>query len=58
VKKHFPGKEFKNSTPRNVRLSEAPSHSKPINYYDKFSRGALNYMEETKELDSRVEHNI
>lgn len=58
VKKHFPGKVFKNSIPRNVRLSEAPSHSKPINYYDKFSRGALNYMEVTKELINRVEHNI
>lgn len=55
VKKHFPGKLFKNSIPRNVRLSEAPSHSKPINYYDKFSRGALNYMEVTRELISRVE---
>ncbi len=56
IKKHFPNKVFKNSIPRNVRLSEAPSHSKPINYYDKFSRGALNYMEVTKELIERVEH--
>lgn len=58
VKKHFPGKVFRNSIPRNVRLSEAPSHSKPINYYDKFSRGALNYMEVTKELIQRAERNI
>lgn len=58
VKKHFPGKVFKNSIPRNVRLSEAPSHGKPINYYDKFSRGSLNYMEVTRELISRSEHNI
>ncbi len=58
VKKHFPGKVFKNSIPRNVRLSEAPSHGKPINYYDKFSRGALNYMEVAKELVARAEHNI
>lgn len=55
VKKHFPGKVFKNSIPRNVRLSEAPSHSKPIIYYDKFSRGALNYMEVTKELLERAD---
>lgn len=55
VKKHFPGKIFKNSIPRNVRLSEAPSHSKPIYYYDKFSRGALNYMEVARELVNRVE---
>ncbi|MBQ9721611.1 MAG: ParA family protein, partial [Oscillospiraceae bacterium] len=26
--------------PRNVRLSEAPSHGKPINGYDRLSRGA------------------
>ena len=58
IKKHFPGKIFRNSIPRNVRLSEAPSHSKPINYYDKFSKGALNYMEVTKELINRCEHNI
>ncbi|MBE6700919.1 MAG: ParA family protein [Ruminococcaceae bacterium] len=58
VKKHFPGKVFRNSIPRNVRLSEAPSHSKPINYYDKFSRGALNYMEVARELIERAEHNI
>ena len=55
VKKHFPGKVFKNSIPRNVRLSEAPSHSKPIYYYDKFSRGALNYMEVAREFIERVE---
>ena len=58
IKKHFPDKVFKNSIPRNVRLSEAPSHSKPIYYYDKFSRGALNYMEVARELNERVEHNI
>lgn len=56
VKKHFPGKLFKNAIPRNVRLSEAPSHSKPINYYDKFSRGALNYLEVTKELIERTDN--
>lgn len=55
VKKHFPGKVFKNPIPRNVRLSEAPSHSKPIYYYDKYSRGALTYMEVAKELVERVE---
>ncbi len=54
IKKHFPGKLFKNSIPRNVRLSEAPSHGKPIYYYDKFSRGALNYMEVAKEFEKRI----
>lgn len=54
IKKHFPDKLFKNPIPRNVRLSEAPSHSKPIQYYDKYSRGALNYMETARELIERT----
>ncbi len=58
IKKHFPDKVFRNSIPRNVRLSEAPSHSKPIFYYDKFSRGALNYMEVAKEFIQRIDNNI
>ena len=43
VKKHFPGEVFASVVPRNVRLSEAPSHGKPINYYDRVSRGAEAY---------------
>ena len=43
VKKHFPGEVFSSVVPRNVRLSEAPSHGKPINYYDRTSRGAEAY---------------
>jgi len=43
VKRYFPGKVYATVIPRNVRLSEAPSHGKPINYYDKFSRGAEAY---------------
>ncbi len=50
IRRHFPDKIFSHSIPRNVRLSEAPSHSKPILYYDKFSRGSLSYMEVAKEL--------
>ena len=34
VKKHFPGEVFSSVVPRNVRLSEAPSHGKPITDYD------------------------
>lgn len=43
VKRHFPGKVFATAIPRNVRLSEAPSHGKPINAYDRSSRGAVAY---------------
>ena len=43
VKHYFPGKVFSTVIPRNVRLSEAPSHGKPITYYDRTSRGAAAY---------------
>ena len=43
VKRHFPGKVFATAIPRNVRLSEAPSHGKPINFYDASSRGSVAY---------------
>ena len=43
VKRHFPGKVFAAVIPRNVRLSEAPSHGKPVMAYDKFSRGSEAY---------------
>lgn len=39
VEKHFKDKVFSVSIPRNVRLSEAPSHGKPIAVYDKKSVG-------------------
>jgi hypothetical protein len=41
--KYFPGKVFQTKIPRNVRLSEAPSHGKPIHYYDRTSKGAEAY---------------
>lgn len=43
VKRHFPGKVYASVIPRNVRLSEAPSHGKPVLAYDAFSRGAEAY---------------
>ncbi len=39
VKHYFPGKVYATVIPRNVRLSEAPSHGKPITAYDRASRG-------------------
>ena len=39
VKHYFPGKVYATVIPRNVRLSEAPSHGKPITAYDRSSRG-------------------
>lgn len=43
VKHYFPGKVYATVVPRNVRLSEAPSHGKPIFSYDRASRGAEAY---------------
>lgn len=54
IKKHLPGKIFKCPVPRNVRLSEAPSHGMPIKYYDKSSRGAEAYDNIAKELIKRL----
>lgn len=53
IQKYFPGKIFKYAVPRNVRLSEAPSHGKPIYYYDKYSRGGIAYMGIVDELLER-----
>lgn len=50
VKKFFPRKVFATAIPRSVRLSEAPSFGKPINYYDGGSRGAAAYDALAKEL--------
>ena len=39
----FLDKVFETKIPRNVRTSEAPSHGKPVMYYDKTSKGAEAY---------------
>lgn len=54
IKKHFPGKVFNTTIPRNVRLAEAPSHGVPIGIYDRFSKGARAYKALTKEVLERV----
>ncbi len=50
VKKHFKGKVYGAIVPRNVRLSEAPSHGKPVMVYDRRSRGSEVYYELAKEV--------
>lgn len=50
VKKHFEGMVFDTVITRNVRLSEAPSHGKPVMLYDADSKGTACYMELAKEL--------
>jgi chromosome partitioning protein len=50
VKKYFQDKVYRSIIPRNVRLSEAPSHGKPIISYDVKSKGAELYLEFAKEV--------
>ncbi|MED3561125.1 AAA family ATPase [Bacillus xiapuensis] len=52
VKKYFQDKVYKTIIPRNVRLSEAPSHGEPIITYDAKSRGAEVYLDLAKEVVS------
>ena len=56
VKRFFPGKVYKTAIPRNVRLSEAPSHGKAVIYYDRFSRGAEAYTAFTAEVLKANKH--
>jgi chromosome partitioning protein len=55
IKKHFPGRVFKTTIPRNIRLAEAPSHGLPIGEYDKWSKGARAYKAVAKELEGRID---
>jgi chromosome partitioning protein len=54
VRAHFEGKVYKTTIPRNVRLSEAPSHGKPILLYDVRSTGSLSYQALAQELLHRA----
>ena len=51
---YFKEKVFKTVIPRNVRLSEAPSHSVPINQYDMTCIGAKSYKKLAREVLDRV----
>jgi chromosome partitioning protein len=53
VRKHFQGMVFNSVITRNVRLSEAPSHGKPVILYDPESKGSTNYFELANELISK-----
>jgi chromosome partitioning protein len=54
IHKHFPGKVFKSTIPRNIRLAEAPSHGVPIGVYDRFSKGARAYKAMATEVLERI----
>ncbi len=54
AREHFGDKVFRTTIPRNVRLSEAPSHGKPALLYDINSKGALAYLQLAEELLERM----
>jgi len=53
VKKHLPKDVYRSIIPRNVKLSEAPSHGLPITLYDPKSKGAESYAALAKEVIER-----
>ncbi|MCQ2770253.1 MAG: AAA family ATPase [Clostridia bacterium] len=54
IKKYYADKLFKTAIQRNVRVSEAPSYGMPIQYYDKYSKGGIQYAEVAKEIVERI----
>ena len=55
VREHFDESVFRTVIPRNVRLSEAPSHGKPVLLYDIQSKGAVSYLRLADEILRRRE---
>jgi chromosome partitioning protein len=54
AREHFGDRVFRTVIPRNVRLSEAPSHGKPALLYDINSKGAMSYLRLAEELLERI----
>ena len=50
LREHFKDMVFKTIIQRNIRLSEAPSHGKPIILYDVICNGTANYLSLAKEI--------
>jgi chromosome partitioning protein len=57
IRTHFPELVFESVIPRNVRLAEAPSHGKPVIYYDITSRGSASYLQLAREIIQREKIN-
>ncbi len=58
LRSFFGAQVFESVIPRNVRLAEAPSHGKPIHFYDIHSKGAEAYINLCKEVISNGEKRI
>jgi chromosome partitioning protein len=57
VRTHLKELVFRTVIPRNVRISESPSHGLPVVLYDEHSKGAQSYQELARELLEREMHN-
>ncbi len=55
ARNYFKEKVYKNVVPRNVRLSEAPSHGMPVIFYDKSCPGSKSYIDFTEEFLAQEE---
>jgi len=53
VRSHFPDLTYKTVIPRNIRLSEAPSHGKPISHFDPACAGSDAYFDLASEVVER-----
>ncbi|MGH7829316.1 MAG: ParA family protein [Candidatus Binatia bacterium] len=58
VRSHFPHEVFRTVIQRNVRLSESPSHCKPVILYDAHCSGSQNYLELAREVIRNGEEKI
>ncbi len=54
IRTHFPDRVYETVIPRNVRLSESPSHGKPVLLYDVASKGCQSYLEFAREVEKRL----
>jgi chromosome partitioning protein len=54
IRTHFRREVFRTVIPRNVRLSESPSHGKPVLLYDVASKGCQSYLELAREVVRRA----
>ena len=55
IRRHFGDRLYKTAIPRNIRLSEAPSHRKPAIAYDRSSKGSRAYLKLASEFLKRQE---
>jgi len=53
VRRHFPDQVLRQTIPRSVRVSEAPSHGQTVMTYDGSSSGALAYLASAREIAER-----